>query len=163
MSLGDTKFDGLVSSAPVNFDQARVDWAGVRGVLAEGNLSPADVVAVTWCSHGQRNIEALIDAPALTLVVPTGVISTVGKRKMLGKSLKYDFIRFSDVRQWGPAEHTDERGLGKYCLEFAGPGGVLLGRLQWSWKAKRFRDSRSAIMAVASERDRIADVVAQFV
>lgn len=56
-------------------------------------------------------------------------------------------------------EYTDPRGFGKYTIEFVGPGNILLGRLWWSWRAKRFRDNRMEIMAVASERDRILGVV----
>jgi len=78
---------------------------------------------------------------------------------MFGGSLKYDEISFSDCRGISEEEHTDDRGLGKYCIELYGPGGVLLGRLQWAWRAKRFRDSRTEIMAVASERDRIMGVI----
>jgi hypothetical protein len=58
-------------------------------------------------------------------------------------------------KRCGATEYADERCFGKYCIDFAGPGGVLLGRVWWEWRAKRFRDSRSQIMAVAAERDRI--------
>jgi hypothetical protein len=68
-------------------------------------------------------------------------------------------IAFSDCRNISDTEYTDERGFGKYCIDFTGPGSILLGRLQWTWRAKRFRDSRAEIMAVASERDRIHQVV----
>jgi len=96
-------------------------------------------------------------------VHPKGILSSTGKRKALSKGFKYDEIQFAMCKTWGDAEHTDERGLGKYCIEFAGPGGILLGRLQWSWRSKRFRDSRTEIMAVAAERDRISAIIGDLV
>lgn len=69
-----------------------------------------------------------------------------------------------DDRLWplpgfAPVEYTDDRGFGKFGIEFGGPGNVLPGRLQWTWRAKRFRDATEEIMAVAEERDRIMSVV----
>jgi hypothetical protein len=69
------------------------------------------------------------------------ILSFAGKRKTFGGSLKFSEIDFRDCRHVSEEEYTDERGFGKYCIEFAGPGNVLLGRLQWTWRAKRFRDS----------------------
>jgi hypothetical protein len=157
--IGNQYFDKLVAAAPVNSDSAKVDWAGIKSLLESKHINPSEVLAVTWCSFGIRNIEALVDSSALTIVHPTGIISSVGKRKSFGGSLKFSELNFSDCRQVSEEEHTDERGLGKYCIEFTGTGGVLLGRLQWEWRAKRFRDSRAEIMAVASERDRVMAVV----
>lgn len=157
--IGNTHFDQLVANAPVNSDSPKVDWSGIRELLQTQGIEPTSVVAVSWCSFGTHNIEALVDAPALAIVHPRGVLSSVGKRKTLGKSLKFDAIDFGTVRGMGEAEHTDDRGLGKFCIEFAGAGSVLLGRLQWSWRAKRFRDSREQVMAVATERDRIYNVI----
>jgi hypothetical protein len=157
--LGNQHFDQLVASAPVNFDSAKVDWEGIRSFLESKQVSPSDVEAVTWCSFGIRNIEALVDDSALTMVHSRGILSSAGKRKTFGGSLKFNEITFSDCKGISEEETTDERGLGKYCIEFLGAGGVLIGRLQWTWRAKRFRDSRAEIMAVARERDRIMGVV----
>lgn len=142
-----------MANAAVNFDQATIDWDGFSEVLSAEGVDPDSVLAATWCSFGEQNIEALIDGPQLTVIHPLGVLSSLGKRRMLNKAQKYDRIDFSACRGYGPTEYTDDRGLGKYCLEFAGAGGMLLGRLQWSWRAKRFRDSRAQIMALAEERD----------
>jgi hypothetical protein len=161
--IGNEHFDRMVAAAPVNFDSAKVDWEGYKSVLESKRLDPSTVVAATWCSFGVMNIEALVDAPALTLVHPRGILSSAGKRKMFGGALKYDEIDFSDCRGFCTAETTDERGLGKYCIEFSGAGDLLIGRLQWSWRAKRFRDSRREIMAVATERDRIMGVIRDLV
>lgn len=157
--IGDPHFDRLVAAAPVNFDVAKPDWAGIAELFDKQQVDPAGVLAASWCSFGERNIEALIDSPALAVVHPGGILSSVGKRKTFGKVLKFDEVPFGICKAFGESEHTDERGLGKYCIEFAGPGNMLIGRLQWSWRAKRFRDSRAQIMAVASERDRILGVV----
>lgn len=157
--IGNNHLDRLVGEAPVNFDSAKVEWDGIRNLLADQHVDPSSVVAVTWCSFGVMNIEALVDSAALTLIHPGGVLSSAGKRKKFGNALKFNQIIFTDCRNISDAEHTDERGLGKYCIEFSGPGGVLLGRLQWAWRAKRLRDSRAEIMAVARERDRIFQVI----
>jgi hypothetical protein len=37
--------------------------------------------------------------------------------------------------------------------------GMLLGRLQWRWRGKRFRDNSSDIISLAEERDRILALV----
>lgn len=156
--IGNQHFDQLVSAAPVNFDSAKVDWDGIKSLLESKRIDPSDVIAVTWCSLGVSNIEALVDSAALTIIYPQGILSSAGKRKTFGSALKFSEINFAECRRIHEEEHTDDRGLGKYCIEFTGPGGVLLGRLQWSWRAKRFRDSRQEIMAVARERDRVMDV-----
>jgi hypothetical protein len=161
--IGDRHFDQLVEAAPVNFEQPKADWPGVAELLQIQGIKPGDVVAVSWCRFSTANIEALVDSTSLAMIHPSGILASSGKRKMLGKSLKFDEIPFSACKQFGPTEYTDERGLGKYCIDFAGPGGVLLGRLWWDWRAKRFRDSRSQIMAVASERDRILEVVQGYI
>lgn len=157
--IGEHHFDRLVEAAPINFEQPKVDWSGVAEVLDAKGIKPAEVVAVSWCRFSTANIEALVDGTSLAMIHPAGILSSSGKRKMIGKSLKFDEIPFSMCKEYAPTEYTDERGLGKYCIDFAGPGGILLGRLWWNWQAKRFRDSRSQIMAVASERDRILDIV----
>lgn len=73
--------------------------------------------------------------------------------------MKFKSIDFGQCRGFGPVEYADDRGFGKYGIEFAGPGNVLLGRLHWTWRAKRFRDSSQEIMAVAEERDRVLQVI----
>jgi len=157
--IGNEHFDHLVSTAPVNFDSATVDWPGYAALLQTLQIDPDSVHAATWCSFGLQNIEALVDSSVLTIVHPGGILSSVGKKKIFSSNFKYDEIQFGMCQAFGPVEYVDERGLGKYCIEFAGPGNILLGRLQWRWQAKRFRDSRMQIMAVASERDRILHIV----
>jgi len=153
--------ESLSRMAPVNLDTARPDWPGVYDAVVDAGFTPEDAIAATWCSFGEINIEALVDASQLTLVFPTGIVSTLGKRRAFGRGPKYDVIPFSTCRGYSPDEYTDARGFGKFCIEFVGAGGILLGRLQWRWKGRRFRDSRQAIMAVAEERDRILNVVNQ--
>jgi hypothetical protein len=157
--IGDRHFDQLVEAAPTNFEQAKVDWTGLTELLQAQGVRPADVVAVSWCRFSTANIEALVDSTSLAIIHPAGILASNGKRKMLGKTVKFDEIPFEMCKQFSETEYTDERGLGKYCIDFAGSGGVLLGRLWWEWRAKRFKDSRSQIMAVASERDRVLGVV----
>lgn len=149
----------MASNIPPTIAPVNVDYAGFNEALRAEGVEESSILAATWCSFGTANIEALIDADALTVIHPGGIISSVGKKKMFGGSPKYNSLSFSQVRGYGAEDHEDPRGIGKFCIEFAGPGGVLLGRLQWRWAAKRFRDSRAAIMAVAEERDRILGVV----
>lgn len=157
--IGNAHFDQLVSNAPVNFDSANIDWPGYAALMQTLGIDPNSVLVATWCCFSTWNIEALVDSPALTIMHPRGILSSVGKKKLFGGNFKYNEIQFAMCKAFGPDEYVDERGFGKYCIEFAGPGSVLLGRLWWSWTAKRFRDSRMQIMAVASERDRILNVV----
>jgi len=149
----------LAAAAPVNFDNSTPDWAGVEEVLRLTGVAPADVLAATWCQLSHANIEALVDSPQLVLIHPGGVLATVGKKKMLGGGMKFEGVNFGQVRQFGPTEYTDERGFGKFCVEFAAAGSMLLGRLQWAWRGKRFRNNRDEVIAVAEERDRILGVV----
>jgi len=157
--IGNEHFDDLVANAPINFGSAKVDWAGIRSLLDGRQVDPSEVLAVSWCSFGVHDIQAEVDAPALAIIYDEGILSSVGKRKTFGGSLKFSEVIFGDCHQISERDNADERGFGKYCIEFSGPGGVLLGRLQWIWQAKRFRDSRAQIMAVASERDRVLKVV----
>lgn len=115
----------------------------------------SDTFAPSHAKFGTANIEALVDADTLAFVHPTGVLCTTGKRKLLSKEVKFKAVDFGQCRGFGPVDHSDERGFGKFGIEFAGAGNVLLGRLHWTWRAKRFRDSSQEIMAVAEERDRI--------
>lgn len=149
----------FAESAPVNRDHATVDWAGYAAGLAEVNVADEDIVAATWCVLSQSGLPALVNSAQLTTVFPRGVFASCGKRKLFGGSIKGDAIAFSQCRRFYPLEHQDERGFGKYAIEFTGSGGVFLGRLEWNWHAKRFRDSRAEIMAVADERDRILGVI----
>ena len=119
--IGNQNFDQLVGAAPVNFDSAKVDWDGIKALLDSKRVNPSDVIAVTWCSLGVSNIEALVDSPGLTIIYPHGVINSVGKRKTFGGALKFSGINFGECRQIHEEEHTDDRGLGKYCIEFTGP------------------------------------------
>lgn len=157
--IGNAHFDRLVKAAPVNFDSANVDWLGYAALLNSQAIDPNDVLAATWCQFSTVNIEALVDSTVLTIIHPSGVLSSVGKKKLFGSGFKYDEVQFSTCKGFGPAEYIDERGFGKYTIEFVGPGNILLGRLWWSWRGKRFRDNRMEIMAAAAERDRILDVV----
>jgi hypothetical protein len=124
-------------------------------------VDSSTVVAVSQCQFGTANIEALVDGDTIAFVHPAGVLCTTGARKLFNKAVKYSDVRFVQCRGFGPVEYTDERGFGKFGIEFAGAGNVLLGRVYWRWKARRFRDSREAIMAVAEERDRILAIIAQ--
>lgn len=150
----------FAGSAPINFNQVKnIDMAAVEEAIGAAGVDPASVVAASWCQLGTANIEANIESDALALISSAGVVATSGKRKMMGKGVKFRTIDFASVRQYGPVEHADDRGYGRYGIEFGGAGGIMLGRLQWSWQAKRFRDSRTQIMAVAEERDRILAIV----
>lgn len=152
----------LARAAPSNFNEAKPDWLGVAEVLRTVSVEPNDIAAATWCQLGHANIEALVDAPTLVLVHPRGVLATLGKKKMLGSGMKFDAIDFAQVRTCRANEYQDERGFGKFCIEFTAAGGMLLGRLQWRWQGKRFQNNADQIIAVAEERDRILGVVGNY-
>ena len=150
----------LAQAAPQLFEeQVKVDWEAFEQGLQQAGFSPATVLAATWCKFGKINIEALVDSVQLGVLSQDGFYASAGKRKMFGGAVKFDSINFSQCRGFGPVEHTDERGLGKFGIEFVGPGNVLLGRPYWSWRAKRLKDPRERIMAAAEERDRVLDIV----
>lgn len=155
----DQILEQLVAAAPVHENVTTPDFAGVYEAFTNAGVNATDVVAVSQCQFGTANIEALVDDDTLAFVYPTGVLCTSGKRKLIGRTVKYSEIRFAQCRAFAPCEYTDDRGFGKFGIEFGGAGNVLLGRVYWRWKAKRFRDSTQAIMAVAEERDRILGVV----
>lgn len=154
MSLED-----LIAAAPVTQNVPTHEMGGVEEAMRLAGVDVASVLTASRCKFGTANIEALVDDDTFAFVHTGGVLCTSGKRKMIGKAVKYNEIKFAMCRSFGPCEYTDERGLGKFGIEFAGPGNVLLGRLHWSWRAKRFRDSSAAIMAVAEERDRVLSIV----
>lgn len=155
-----TNIQQLAASAPSNFNEVKtVDWVGVETALSDNGLSSNDVVAASWCSLGHMNIEALVDSPQLVMITPRGIVATVGKKKMLGGAIKSDAIEFGRVRTFGACEYTDERGFGKFCIEFAAAGNQMLGRLQWTWRGKRFKNNQHEIIAVAEERDRILGII----
>ncbi|HUC57769.1 MAG TPA: hypothetical protein VMA95_10230 [Streptosporangiaceae bacterium] len=157
--IGNDHFDQLIASAPVNFDAATIDWAGLTDLLRMIGISASEVVAVTWCSFGLGDIESLIDEPALTMVHRNGVLSSAGRRKAGSDLIEYHSVAFRECRRIAEADSTDNHGFGKYCIEFLGPGGVLVGRLQWSWWTRLFWRSRARITATAEERDRILSVI----
>jgi hypothetical protein len=151
----------MVAAAPVHENEAAPDFSGIEEAFSTVGVSPSDVLAVSQCQFGKANIEALVDDDTIAFVHPTGVLCTSGKRKLIGKAVKFGEVKFAQCRGFAPCEYTDDRGFGKFGIEFGGAGGVLLGRVYWRWKAKRFRDSTVAIMGVAEERDRILGVVEQ--
>jgi hypothetical protein len=156
---GDMRLEQLVADAPVNANSSIADFAGIYEALQIAGVEPSDVIAVSQCQFGKANIEALVDDDTIAFIHPGGVVCSSGSRKMFGNAVKYSEVKFAQCRGFAPCEYTDDRGFGKFGIEFGGAGNVLLGRVYWRWKAKRFRDSTEAIMAVAEERDRILGVV----
>jgi hypothetical protein len=149
----------LIANAPIYHNNTSYDLDGIEEAMQEAGVASESVIAASHAIFGTANIEALVDPDTLAFVHPAGIICTAGKRKLLGKAVKFKSVDFGQCRGLGPVEYTDERGFGKYGIEFAGPGNVLLGRLHWTWRAKRFRDSSQEIMAVAEERDRVLQVI----
>jgi hypothetical protein len=159
---GGARLEHLVAQAPINANSSTPEFVGIYEASRSLGVDPADVVAVSQCQFGRANIEALVDDDTIAFVHPGGVVCSTGSRKLIGKAVKHAEVKFSQCRGFAPCEHTDDRGFGKFGIEFGGAGNVLLGRVYWRWKAKRFRDSTQAILAVAEERDRILGVVSQF-
>lgn len=161
--LVDDYFDDLVADAPVNLQSCDPDWDGVAADLQAEGIIPSAVLAVSWCDFSKTNIEANVDPTILAIIHQDGVIATAGKKRLIGGKLKYSTVAFKTVRTYGPSEYVDDHGHGKYGIDFNAAGGILLGRLEWDFKAKRFRDNRADVIAVAEERDRILDVVSQLI
>jgi hypothetical protein len=103
-----------------------------------------------------------VDGPTFAVINPDGIFASVGKRGIFGGGVQFSTIDFNRCRGFGATEYTDDRGFGKFAIDFAGAGNLLLGRLFWTWRGKRFRDNRNEIMAVAGERDRILETVGSF-
>lgn len=146
MTVGDIR--ALAAAAPANEDQTQVDWDGFEEGLGATGFTPNSALAASWCKFGKVNIEALVDSATLAAVFSDGIYASTGKRKMFGKSVKYDAISFAQARRYGPGEYTDERGFGKFGIEFSGPGGCsdartghgrpsvfgTLERRLWRWR-----------------------------
>jgi hypothetical protein len=64
---GGRHFGELVDAAPVNFEQPKVDWAGVAELMQAQAIKPAEVVAVSWCRFSTANIEALVDSTSIAI------------------------------------------------------------------------------------------------
>jgi hypothetical protein len=154
--VGDARrLEELVAEAPVNDNKVVGDFNGVLEAFAIAGVDPMTVLAASQCQFGTANIEALVDDDTLGFVHPDGILCTAGKRKLFNKAVKYSTVQFAQCQAFAPCDYDDGEGQGKFGIEFGGPGNVLLGRIYWRWRAKRFRDSRQEIMAVAMERDRI--------
>jgi len=158
MGIGDAHFDALVAAAP-EIRPTKVDWAGVQTAMQSAGVSPGSVVATSWCDYNEKAPPMWGGEPCIAVIHPSGILATAGKKKLLGGGIKGITIDFAMCREFGAIEDADERGFGKFCIAFAGPGSVLLGILEWHWSAKRFRDPRPQMMAAAEERDRIQSVV----
>jgi hypothetical protein len=157
--VGNQHFDQLVASAPINYDVAKVDWNGIGDLLGSKLISPSDIVAVSWCSFGLGDIEALTDEPALLMIHRSGLLCSAGNRKALSDGFVSLEIEFRQRRRITAPQVADEHGFGKYCIEFVGVGGKFLGRLQWNWRTRPLVRSRGRVAAVEAERDRILKVV----
>mgnify|MGYP006953648088 CR=1 FL=1 len=152
--IGNPHFDGLVGSIPTTNRRVSVDWAGYKEALTECAVDPSSVTCVSYCTHKKANIEANFGDDGLAALHPGGIMLSTGGRSMIGKKLKLWTIDFARCNAFGPVEHEDPRVYGRFCIEFGGPGSVLLGRLEWNWSGKRFRDNSELIMDTAVERDR---------
>lgn len=142
-------------------ERVAIDWTGFNEAMEQAFPGAENAIAVSWCEFGMRNIEALVDPVMLAVIGTEGVFVSAGKRKVFGSGVKFNAIPWAQVKDYGPDEYTNEGGFGKYVIEFGGPGNVFLGRLAWTWRAKRFQaqKNRELVMATASERDRIYTVV----
>jgi hypothetical protein len=157
--IGNQYFDQLVASAPINYDVAKIEWNGIGDLLGSRLISPSDIVAVSWCTFGLGDIEALTDEPALLMIHLHGLISSAGHRKVLTGEIAGHDVDFGQCRHITSTEVADEHGFGKYCIEFLGTGGRFLGRLQWNWRTRPLMRSRARVAATEDERDRILKVV----
>jgi len=63
------------------------------------------------------------------------------------------------VRDVRASEFTDERGFGKFCVEFSAAGGLLGAVFSGAGRASGSRTTRPEVIAVAEERDRVLGIV----
>jgi hypothetical protein len=157
--IGNANFDGLIGSAPTTSKPAKVDWEGVREAFASNGIDASAVVAVAWCGHRSTNMDAGVDFPTLAVVHPGGILCTTGKRKMMGKGVKFDSIPFGRVQQHAAIDVPPGTNVGRFAITFLGPGQIVLGSLTWEYPVKRFKNTSEAAMDAASDRDRIYKVV----
>ncbi|QQS38815.1 SHOCT domain-containing protein [Candidatus Woesebacteria bacterium] len=152
----------LIASLPAYFNASvDIDADGLLKVLATEGVKFADVLAASWCTYNKWNIESSADAPTLVFIHTKGFIVSVGKNKFMSKAIKYESIPFTAFRNYAPIDYNDQGKDGKFCIEFMGSGGVLIGRLQWRWWSKRFHNASKEIMAVCDERDRILAIISK--
>jgi hypothetical protein len=157
--IGNDNFDELLATTRVagSEQQVNIDWPGYWEAMRQAGVDPASVVTLSWAHFSERNVEALIESTTLVALHPDGIFSTAGKRKLFGGSVKYRTIDFAMVKSYGPDDYLDEHhGIFKFFIEFAGAGGIFLGRLEWYARGRRFRDRENRITAMdaAGERDR---------
>jgi len=88
------QLESQIATAPVYHNNASYDRAGILEAMQIAGVGVDSVVAVSQCQFGTANIEALVDADTIAFVHPTGVICTAGKRKMIGKTVKFKTIDF---------------------------------------------------------------------
>lgn len=138
----------------------KIDWAVYGEALEAAGLPPAGLRALSWGRFSETQIAALTEGTTLIGVFDEAVFESLGKRHLFGRSPKYRLIDFGQVRAFAAEDYVVEHHrLHKFCIEFNGYGGVLLGRLEWHVQARRFADSRPEIMATAQERDRVLEAV----
>ena len=169
--VGNPHFDALVANAPfasqyiTESTATRLNWGNYTEGLTSTMSDPADVVAVSWCSlsHQPIHFGASAGQGGLAAVSPRGIYVSTGDRSRIGKKLKADGLYFDQCKEFSAQDwQGEQRGDGgKYTIEFLAAGAVLLGRLEWVWWDKRFRDPRPAMIAAATERDRILTVVTE--
>jgi hypothetical protein len=153
--IGNSHFDNLLAEIPASGGpQVQMDWQGYAQALSECSIEPSAVRCLSYCTHKVANIEANFGDYGLAALHPAGVMVSTGARSRVSKKLKLRTIDLARCQEFGPVEHSDPRNYGRFCIEFGGPGSVLLGRLEWNWTGKRFRDSSELIMDAAAERDR---------
>lgn len=158
--IGNPHFDKMVEA--LSADQATtVDWVGIGSLMQSQGIVPDDVSAVTWCGFRKTNIDYGVSTPTLAIVHSAGILTTTGKRRLFGGSPSFSTIDFGNVRDHAAldAPPDSEHRLGIFAITFLGPGQVVLGSLTWEFRPSRFRDSTEEVIALASERDRVYQVV----
>lgn len=158
--IGNAHFDKLVAGLPVTGRPVTVNWDGYREALAQCAIDASLVSCVSFCTHKKANIEANFGDDGLAALHPGGIMLSAGGRSTIGRKLKLWTIDFASCAGFGPVEHQDPRNYGRFCIEFVGPGSVLLSRLEWNWSGKRFRDNSDLIVNTAIERDRFLAAIA---
>lgn len=148
----------LVAAAPVLADRPRVDLERLPDDLYGYGLTADSVLAASWCVFETGNLAALVDPPTLALVFPEGVLCATGRGCLVRGRARSAYVPFALCHEYEPVDY-EASAYGKFCIEFTGAGGELLGRLRWTWRSRRFRDRGDGVRAAERERDRILRTV----
>ena len=161
--------DQLVAEASRRREPFKVQWDGFSQAMRDESVDPDAIVEASWTTFRDRRIIPFKQRTlahgrgpqtedGLAVLHPAGVLVSAGRRKLLGGSIACGAIPFDRCVEMNTFDHGEIKS-GLYSIEFLGPGGAVLGFLDWAWRKPAFRDPREEMMSAAMERDRMADAI----